>query len=109
VHGIITEDPAWGRGQVQRQRNSATWTLPLCSFETSAAVLLVDRQCRSAMVCAAAISVSSEYQRRVIASGDRLMVQGGALQAAMASASTAGAIKSTREKKDTAPRSIGGH
>src|SRR5207245_716259 len=84
-----TEKARSQRDRVQRQRNSAIWILPLCSFEASAAVLPNDRQWRSATVCAAAISASSAYQRKVIASGDRLTVQGGVLQAATPSTTTA--------------------
>ena len=76
-------------GALQRQRNVAISMLPFCSAEARAAFRPNDRQCRSAMVCAAAMSVSSEYQRNIIASGDVLTVQGGALQAARANVSAA--------------------
>ena len=91
----------FGADRVQRQRYSAISTLPLCSSETSTAVLPVDWQCTSAMVRAAAISVSSEYQRNLIASGDLLTVQGGALQAATPSTSTATATRTVGKNIDT--------
>src|SRR6516162_1687866 len=71
--------------EIQRQRYVASWALPSWVDETSSAFLPEDRQCACAAAPAVALSVSSAYQRRVIASGVRLIVQGGPPHAASAS------------------------